>query len=49
MKIKSYKDLDAYKKDLGFCKDSQFEEVYQLNQEVIKLLKTYINKLSTKH
>jgi len=36
-------------KDLGFCKDSQFEEVYQLNQEVIKLLKTYINKLSTKH
>jgi len=35
-------------RDLGFCKDSQFEEAYQLNQEVIKLLKTYINKLSNR-
>jgi len=33
-------------KDLGFCDDRSFNEVFMLNQEVIKLLKTYIKKLT---
>ncbi|MBW2740178.1 MAG: four helix bundle protein [Deltaproteobacteria bacterium] len=32
-------------KDLGFCGDGIFNEVYGLNQEVIKLLRTYIKKM----
>jgi len=32
--------------DLGFCEDNEFNNVYALNQEVMKLLTTYINKLS---
>jgi four helix bundle protein len=32
--------------DLGFCNNSDFSGVYNLNQEVMKLLSTYISKLS---
>lgn len=32
--------------DLGFCNNSEFSGVYKLNQEVMKLLSTYIIKLS---
>lgn len=34
-------------KDLGFCNNDAFDKVYSLNQEVIKLLKTYIKKLGS--
>ena len=34
-------------KDLGFCKEESFSKPYDLNIEVMKLLKTYITKLST--
>ncbi|MDP3028685.1 MAG: four helix bundle protein [Deltaproteobacteria bacterium] len=33
-------------RDLGFCNNNVFEYVYNLNLEVIKLLKTYIKKLA---
>jgi len=33
-------------KDLGFCSYNEFEKICYINQEVIKLLKTYINRLS---
>ena len=33
-------------KDLGFCIESDFSNTYGLNEEIIKLLKTYINKLT---
>ena len=32
--------------DLGFCSESDFNSIYALNQEVMKLLSTYISKLS---
>jgi four helix bundle protein len=35
-------------RDFGFCNGNEFNEVYELNQEVMKLLKTYINKLSNR-
>lgn len=34
-------------KDLGFCNEDAFDQVYSLNQEVLKLLKTYIKKLGS--
>ncbi len=33
-------------KDLGFCKEDVYREAYELNQEVMKLLKTYVRKMS---
>ena len=33
-------------RDLGFCEDNEFNNVYALNQEVMKLLRTYVNRLS---
>ena len=32
-------------KDLGFCDNNAFDQIYGLNQEVIKLLKTYIKRI----
>ena len=34
-------------KDLGFCNNNVFDQVYGLNQEVIKLLKTYIKRIGS--
>ncbi|MDO9462608.1 MAG: four helix bundle protein [Deltaproteobacteria bacterium] len=33
-------------RDFGFCNGNEFNEVYELNQEVMRLLRTYIKKLS---
>jgi four helix bundle protein len=33
-------------KDLGFCKGDVYKEAYELNREVMKLLKTYVIKMS---
>ena len=33
-------------RDLGFCDDNVFNDVYALNEEVIRLLKTYIKKIA---
>lgn len=33
-------------KDLGFCKELDFSKAYNLNEEIIKLLKTYVNKIT---
>ncbi|HEC98975.1 MAG TPA: four helix bundle protein [Proteobacteria bacterium] len=35
-------------RDLGFCDGKLFGEVYGLNQGVMKLLKIYISRLSTR-
>lgn len=35
-------------KDLQFCGSDDFKRAYELNTEVIKLLKTYLSKLNTK-
>ena len=32
--------------DIGLCDHSDFEEAYQLNVETMKLLNTYVNRLS---
>jgi len=32
--------------DLGFLEDDEFHKIYDLNQEVIKLLTTYIKRLT---
>jgi len=34
--------------DLGYCNNNEFEKAYNLNQEVMKLLSTYINKISNR-
>lgn len=34
-------------KDLGFCKQEDFSKPYDLNIEIMKLLKTYITKLNS--
>lgn len=34
--------------DIGFCFEKDVSEIRFINEEVIKLLKTYINKLTTK-
>jgi|SRR3990167_2021546 len=34
--------------DLGYCNNSVFEKIYNLNQEVMKLLSTYIFKLTNR-
>ena len=33
-------------KDLGFSKDCDFKQAFDLNEEAMKLLRTYINRLS---
>lgn len=33
-------------KDLKICRESDFNEAYGLNQEILKLLRSYIDKLS---
>ena len=35
-------------KDLGFCKEADFNSIYALNEEIIKLLKTYITKMTSR-
>lgn len=35
-------------KDLGFINGSNFNKVYSLNEEIIKLLKTYLNRLANR-
>jgi four helix bundle protein len=32
-------------RDLGFCDDNNFNDLYALNEEVIRLLKTYIKRI----
>ena len=34
-------------RDLGFCDIDDFNAVYQLNEEVIRLLKTYIKRIAS--
>jgi len=36
-------------KDLGFCKILDFEKAYNLNQEVIRLLRTYISRMAERN
>jgi len=35
-------------KDLGYCSEVEFPETQALNEEVIKLLKSYISKMGTR-
>lgn len=35
-------------RDLGFCDDNVFNHIYDLNEEVIRLLKTYVKRLSSR-
>jgi len=35
-------------KDLGFCSEADFRAAFDLNEEVLKLIKSYLNKLSEK-
>lgn len=34
--------------DLGFCDSNEFNEIFRLNEEVVKLLKTYIKRLASR-
>ena len=34
--------------DLGYCNNNEFEKAYTLNQEIMKLLSTYITKISNR-
>jgi len=34
-------------KDLGFSSESDFNQLFALNEEILKLLRTYISKMST--
>jgi four helix bundle protein len=36
-------------KDLSFCNESDFNKVYGLNEEIIKLLRTYINTMTNRY
>ncbi len=36
-------------KDLNFCNEEEFNKVYGLNQEVMKLLRTYINRIGNNY
>lgn len=36
-------------KDLGLCNESDFKKAYVLNEEIIKLLRTYIKKITNSY